>query len=170
MNLKTGFFSLALGTMLIGSAALADDAQKPLVPQNNTAQAQGFRGAPEQTYSWGHGDDRQYRDRDYDHDRRDYDHDRWNRHTPQPPAPQNQQGRYELKYVQQWVPGRYEQVWVPRDCRYRPRWGTTQCIEGHYDQQWVEGSYQQVEQWVWVPSRWHRSSGPEWGTPASYHY
>ena len=54
---------------------------------------------------------------------------------------------------------------MPQDCRYRPRWGTTQCTEGHYDQQWVEGHYQQVEQWVWVPQHWHQGG---WRSPAGY--
>ncbi len=175
MDLKTGIFSLALGTLLLGSTARADGTQQLQAPQNNNAQvqAQGFRGGPEQTYSWGHGDDRQYRDRDddhdrwgHDHDRWDHDNDRWGRHTPQPPAPQGQQGRYELKSVQQWVPGRYEQVWVPQDYNCRPRWGSPNCTGGYYNQQWVEGHYETVQQWVWVPERWHRGSG--WGTPAGY--
>jgi hypothetical protein len=138
MNLKTGIFSLALGTLLLGSTAMADDNQ--FQPQWNdngtTVQAQGYY-----------------------------------RHGQPPPAPRNQQGRYELRTVQQWVPGRYEQVWVPQQCNYKPRWGTTKCRGGYYDQRWVEGRYQNVEQWVWVPSRWHRSSGPEWNSsPASYNY
>lgn len=138
MNLKTGIFSLALGTLLLGSTAMADDNQfQPQWSDNGTAvQAQGFY-----------------------------------RHGPQPTPPRNQQGRYELRTVRQWVPGRYEQVWVPQRCNYKPRRGVTKCRDGHYDQRWVEGHYQNVEQWVWVPSRWHRNSGPEWSTsPASYSY
>jgi hypothetical protein len=141
MDLKTGIFSLALGTLFLGSAARAEGPQQFQAPQYNGAQvqAQGFRGTPSQTYSWGHAD--------YDHNRRD---DRWYRHTPQPPAPYHQHGRYELKYVQQWVPGRYDQVWVPQDCSYRPRWGSPNCTGGYYNQQWVDGHYETVEQWVWV--------------------
>jgi hypothetical protein len=114
---------------------------------------------------------------DGNHDRRygrapryEHNHNSDCRHGPQPTPPQNEQGRYELKLTQQWVPGRYEQVWVPQDCRYKPRRGTTQCRGGYYDQRWVEGRYETVEQWVWVPSRWHRSTGPEWGTPVHYSY
>ena len=141
MDLKTGIFSLALGSLLLGSAARAEGTQQFQAPLNNGAQvqAQGFRGTPSPTYSWGHAD--------YDQNRRD---DRWYRHTPQPPAPQHQHGRYELKYVQQWVPGRYDQVWVPQDCNYRPRWGSQNCTGGYYNKQWVDGHYETVEQWVWV--------------------
>ena len=167
MDLKTGIFSLALGTLLLGSAARADDTQQFQASQNNNAQvqAQGFTQVYGPTNSWGHGDDDHDR-RDRDDDRWGHDHDRGYRRTPQPPAPQSQQGRYELKYVQQWVPGNYQQVWVPESCRYRPRWGTQQCTPGHYDQQWVDGHYESVQQWVWVPEHWHRGSG--WGTPAGY--
>jgi len=141
MNLKTGIFSLALGTLLLGSTAMADDNQ--FQPQWNN------HGAPIQVHV----------------------HTGACRHGPQPTPPQHQQGRYELRTVQQWVPGRYEQVWVPQQCNYKPRRGVTKCRGGYYDQRWVEGRYQAVEQWVWVPSRWHRNSGPEWqSSPASYYY
>ncbi|AKJ07970.1 hypothetical protein ATI61_107410 [Archangium gephyra] len=74
-----------------------------------------------------------------------------------PPAPpprshrQHPSGRYELQTVQQFVPGHYEQVWVERNCRYRPRRHVTKCEGGHYEQRWVEGYYQSVQEWVWVP-------------------
>jgi hypothetical protein len=153
MALKTGIFSLALGALLLGSTAQADDTQQFQAPQNDDTQvqAQGFRGGDNQPYS------------------RDNSNGRYRR-MPQPQPPQNQQGRYELKLMQQWTAGRYEQVWVPQDCRYQPRRGGTKCRDGYYDRQWVAAHYETVEQWVWVPARWQRHSGPEWGTPASYRY
>jgi hypothetical protein len=158
MNLKTGIFSLALGTLLLGSTAMADDNQfQPQWNDNGTeAQAQGFHG----------GYDSNYRAPIQVHV-----HTGACRHGPRPTPPQHQQGRYELRTVQQWVAGRYEQVWVPEQCHYKPRRGVTKCRGGYYDQRWVDGHYQNVEQWVWVPSRWHRNSGPEWNSsPASYNY
>jgi hypothetical protein len=137
MALKTGIFFLALGALLLGSTAQADDNH-------------GRRHGRAPRYEHTHSSDC--------------------RHGPQPTPPQYEQGRYELKLTQQWVPGRYEQVWVPEDCRYRPRRGTTKCRGGYYEQRWVEGRYETVEQWVWVPSRWQRNSGPEWGTPVHYTY
>jgi hypothetical protein len=78
--------------------------------------------------------------------------------TPPPPEPPRhrwprQQGRYELQTVQRWVPGHYEQVWVERDCRYKPRRNVTKCTGGYYDQRWVPGYYQPVQEWVWVEGR-----------------
>ncbi|WP_224244775.1 hypothetical protein [Hyalangium gracile] len=160
MALKTGFFSLALGALLLGSTAQADDTQKSQAQQSDAQmQTKGFHGGSEHTYSWGNGDNREYRgapSRDYSPGGRYY------RRTPQPQAPRHQQGRYELKLVQQWVSGGYEQVWVPRECRNYGRRGRVQCTGGYYEQQWVDGHYETVEQWVWVPGRWHHAA------PASY--
>jgi hypothetical protein len=165
MALKTGIFSLALGALLLGSTAQADDTQQFQDQQDDTqVQAQGFRGGDNQPRD--NDDNRQY-GRGPDQDRGS--HGRYRR-MPQPQPPQNQQGRYELKLMQQWTAGRYEQVWVPQDCHYKPRWGASKCRDGYYDQQWVAAHYETVEQWVWVPARWQRHSGPEWGTPASYRY
>jgi hypothetical protein len=150
MALKTGIFSLALGALLLGSTAQADD---------NLFQTQHHRDG-----RWSD------HDRQYGRPVHGHVHGSDCRHGAQPAPPQNQQGRYELRLVQQWVPGRYEQVWVPQDCRYKPRRGTTKCQGGYYDQRWVEGHYETAQQWVWVPYRWNRNSGPEWGTPASYYY
>ena len=173
MALKTGIFSLALGALLLGTSAMADDNQFQAQQYgDDQAESQGFRGGYR-------GDDRRDDHRDgrwNDHDRQygrpayGHVHSSDCRHGTQPAPPQNQQGRYELRQVQQWVPGRYEQVWVPQDCRYKPRWGTTKCRGGYYDQRWVEGHYQVAEQWVWVPYRWNRGTGPEWGTPVNYYY
>ncbi|ADO68788.1 hypothetical protein [Stigmatella aurantiaca] len=112
MALKSGIVFLALGTLFLGSSALA----------------QGGYG--------GHGGP--------------------SHHRPQPPRPSNQEGRYELQTVQEWSPGRYEKVWVPEECRYRPRRGVQQCQGGYYEQRWVPGRYETVEKWVWVPGRYHR--------------
>jgi hypothetical protein len=176
MALKTGISTLALGALLLGSAAQADDTQKTLAPENEKTQiqAQGFNGSV--SITWGDDHD-QYDNGRYDN-RRDNDHyaDRGSyrghvhgrdcRHGPQPTPPRHQQGSYELRNVQQWVEGRYEQVWVPEDCRRRGRWGRTKCTGGYYDQRWVEGHYETVQQWVWVPSRWQHQASPV----TYYHY
>jgi hypothetical protein len=80
--------------------------------------------------------------------------------TPPPPEPPRhrwprEQGRYELQTVQRWVPGHYEQVWVERECKYKPRRNMTKCTGGYYDQRWVPGYYQPVQEWVWVQGRRH---------------
>ncbi|MDY7232308.1 hypothetical protein [Hyalangium rubrum] len=182
MALKTGIFSLALSALLLGSTAMAQDTQVN-TQQNLTAapEAQAFHGGHDQpSYYDGRDDHGRYDDRRDRHDRHDR-HDRRDRrgrfevhihtgnchHGPQPAPPQNEQGRYELRLTQQWVPGRYEQVWVPQDCRYRPRRAVTKCTGGYYDQRWVEGRYETVEQWVWVSAPWQRHSGSGWGAPAS---
>ena len=169
MALKTGIFSLALGALLLGTSAMADDNQfQAQYHDGSPAESQGFRGGYR-------GDDRRdgrWNDHDRQYGRPAYGHVHSSdcRHGAQPAPTQNQQqGRYELRQVQQWVPGRYEQVWVPQDCRYSPRRGT-KCRGGYYDQRWVEGHYQVAEQWVWVPSRWNSGTGSGWGTPVNYYY
>lgn len=121
MALKSSIFSLALGTLLLGSSALAQEAQ-------------GFRGGQGPGYG-----------------APSHHHPRPSR----PSRPSGQEGRYELQTVQVWSPGRYEQVWVPEQCHYRPRRGK-HCEGGYYQQQWVPGRYETVEKWVWVPIRYHR--------------
>jgi hypothetical protein len=128
MALKTGFFSLALGALLLGSTAQAADAQAE--HDASSVVAQDFRGP-----GWGNGSNG--------------GHD--NRRTPPP----NQNGRYELRMVKKWVEGRYEQVWVPEDCRGGSRRYVRKCEGGHYAQKWVPGRYEQLEQWVWVPAPRH---------------
>jgi hypothetical protein len=64
----------------------------------------------------------------------------------------NRNGRYELRTVQKWVAGRYEQVWVPQDCSDRSRRYIMKCQEGRYEQRWVPGHYEKVQEWVWVPA------------------
>lgn len=168
MALKTGIFSLALGALLLGSNARADDQEVQLHVNTGETGVQlewnsGEAGV--QAYGYRRGYDQPYHSPGQDHVHSSHCH-----HGPQPTPPRNQHGRYELRLVQQWVPGRYEQVWVPEKCKYRPRWGTVKCRGGYYEQQWVEGHYETAEQWVWVPARRHRSTGPEWGSPVSYSY
>lgn len=84
---------------------------------------------------------------------------------PMPRPPGHERGRYELQTVQRWVPGHYEQVWVPEQCR-TGHWGRTRCRPGYSEQQWVPGRYEQAQQWVWVRT-------PRWGghraAPATYY-
>jgi hypothetical protein len=175
MALKNGIFSLALSALLMGSTAMAQeaqshdaDAQFQAPPPGAETNAQGFHGGWNGERSW----DRERDDRERRHYRPGrievHVHNGYCNHAPQPTPPQYQQGRYELRYEQQWVPGYYQQVWVPEECKYKPRRGVTKCRGGYYDQQWVPGRYETVEKWVWVPSHHRRQVGPEWGTPASY--
>lgn len=163
MALKTGIFSLALGALLLGSNAQADDTQN--FSAGVEIQVEGFRGGYDQNHRY---DDDEY-NRQYGHGQ-GHVHGSQCNHGPQPTPPRNRHGRYELQQVQKFVPGRYEQVWVPQECRYKPRRGVTKCRGGFYEQRWVPGHYETVEQWVWVPGRWQRSGGPEWTAPASYRY
>src|SRR5262245_32548411 len=58
------------------------------------------------------------------------------------PCPTDRQGdrsgRYEQRTVQRWVPGQYQQVWVPEQCttRFRQRgyWrmAANVCVPAHY--------------------------------------
>ncbi len=78
---------------------------------------------------------------------------------PMPPTYQNQ-GHYELRTVQRWVPGQHEQVWVPEQCVTRQKpWGTkVRCRPGFYDSRWVPGHYVTVQEQVWVP---HNTPHPQ---------
>ena len=73
-------------------------------------------------------------------------------HAPEPVSRPG--GRYELRTVQNWVPGHHERVWVPEVChtKHRKHSRKTVCRDGYYDERWVEGYYQQAEEWVWVPA------------------
>ncbi|MBX7113269.1 MAG: hypothetical protein K1X64_02960 [Myxococcaceae bacterium] len=69
----------------------------------------------------------------------------------QPQEQYTTDGRYELRSVQRWVPGRYMQVWVAQACNhYRHRHGQG-CNNGYYQQQWQAGHYETVQEWVFVP-------------------
>lgn len=73
-------------------------------------------------------------------------------------------GRYELRTVQRWVPGHYEEVWVPERCQPRGRHFHMKCRGGYYDRRWEPGRYETVQDWVWVPAYRPR----EW-RPVDYH-
>jgi hypothetical protein len=165
---KTGIFTLALSALLLGSTALAEDAQEVQTQQNfapdSEVQAQEFHGGYDQSYSWDDDDGRRHHRAPI----QVHIHTSHCNHGPRPVPPRNEHGRYELKLVQKWIPGRYEQVWVPRECKHKPRRNVTKCWGGYYEQQWVPGRYETVEEWVWVPAPWHRNRGPEWGTPATH--
>jgi hypothetical protein len=141
MALKNGIFSLALGALLFGLTAQAQDAHDA---SSVDAQEQGFRGSP-QAPSYSSGRNR----------------------MPQPRPQPNRQGRYELKQVKQWVPARYEQVWVGQDCSDRSHRYVTRCEPGHYEQRKVPGHYETMEEWVWVPAPQRGHQGPVWGSVAS---
>jgi hypothetical protein len=64
-------------------------------------------------------------------------------------------GHYETRQVQQWVEGRYENVYVAQQCHLqsniRKPWKQKQiCTPAHYTQRWVPGHYVTVTQQVWV--------------------
>jgi hypothetical protein len=160
MALKAGIFSLALGALLIGSTAQADDTQN--FSAGVEIQVEGFRGGYDQNH--------RYDDDEYNRYGHGHTHGSSCNHGPAPRPTHNQQGRYEIQLVKKFVPGRYEQVWVPEDCRYRPRRGVMKCTGGYYEQRWVPGRYEMVEEWVWVPGRWHRGSDSRWAAPANYRY
>ena len=77
-------------------------------------------------------------------------------------------GRYELRTVQRFVQGQYQQTWVPEQCSLRERqrgWyrqAAQVCVPAHYEQRWMPGHYESAQQWVWVPfegrghGRWGR--------------
>src|SRR6185295_3979382 len=79
----------------------------------------------------------------------------------------DRRGHYEQRVVQQWVPGRYQQVWVPEQCntRFRQRgWyrsAANVCVPAHYAQQWMPGHYESTQQSVWVPYSFHNHH--QWG-------
>jgi len=80
-------------------------------------------------------------------------------------------GHYQLRTVQQWVPGRYEQTWVPQQCWTRPRWGgeAIKCRGGFYASRWIPGHYEAVQSTVWVPFHGYPPSQPYggWGYPGA---
>ncbi|MFL5319646.1 MAG: hypothetical protein ACJ790_08300 [Myxococcaceae bacterium] len=80
--------------------------------------------------------------------------------TPVPPPgnsgyQQQAPGHYELRTVNEFVPGRYDQVWVPASCTYQ-RWGhwghhgRQVCSPGYYTQQWIPGRYVETSKYVFV--------------------
>lgn len=132
MALQHGIFTLALSAMLLAPVAAKADDLRWGGPHDASPVGTGQHGHPGGGY-----------------------HPAPTPPPAQPPPPSRgprQQGRYELQTIQKWVPGHYEQVWVERDCKYKPRQHETRCKGGYYDQRWVEGYYQPVREWVWVPA------------------
>ena len=76
-------------------------------------------------------------------------------------------GRYQLRTVQRFVQGQYQQTWVPEQCSFRERhrgWysqAAQVCVPAHYEQQWMPGHYESAQQWVWVP--FHGRGHGRWG-------
>ncbi len=58
-------------------------------------------------------------------------------------------GHWELRDVQKWVDGQWNQVLVPGRC-FMTRWGQ-RCTPGSYQNVWQEGRYVTVQERVWVP-------------------
>lgn len=74
---------------------------------------------------------------------------------PAPGIPRNS-GHYELRPVNRWVEGRYEEYYVAGRCEVRrhhrhPRHARRYCTEGYLAQRWVPGHYVQASEYVWVP-------------------
>lgn len=63
-------------------------------------------------------------------------------------------GNYQLQNVSSYVPGRYEQQWVPEVCRTerRGRYVHNVCRQGYYESVWVPGQQVVSQEWVWVPA------------------
>lgn len=137
MNIKTTMMGAALSLTLLPLAARAEHEYSPVEPEQQYQQ----QYQPEQ-YQQPYQEAPAYQ-------------------TARPPMPRDYgrrrgHGRYELRTVQQWVAGRYQQVWVPEQCSMRERqhgWVRTTgsvCIPAHYGQQWTPAHYESVQQWVWV--------------------
>ncbi|XXF78729.1 hypothetical protein P2318_02935 [Myxococcaceae bacterium GXIMD 01537] len=153
MALKNGIWTLALGTLLFGStAALADEHR--WTGSEHEASA-NWGGGVQLGAEFGQGSFQVHV------------HSGNCNHGPMPRPPPRQHGRYEMQTVQRFVPGRYEQVWVPEQCDYRHRRRAVRCSGGYYEQQWVPGRYETVQEWVWVPAPRPRYGGG-WSSPAGY--
>lgn len=94
-------------------------------------------------------------------------HDGRCHHGATPPGVPSQTGRYELRTVQRWVPGRYQQVWVPQQCRQKRR--RVKCRGGYYEQRWEPAHYVTAQEWVWVPAATRPWPQPSYyGAPAGF--
>jgi hypothetical protein len=94
---------------------------------------------------------------DREHEWREHQRREWNRRPivtfgPMYRGPINA-GHYELRDVQRWVDGQWNQVFVPGACTVSP-WGQQQCADGSYQNVWQEGHYMTVQERVWVPCRY----------------
>ena len=102
-------------------------------------------------------------DRDFDRDRPSYEEGRERYRSEGAWRNDGNAGRYEVRTVQQWVPGRYEQIWVGQQCWTHPsRWRgeVVRCRPGFYDNRWMPGHYQMVQTQVWVPYRTYPRAQP----------
>lgn len=86
-------------------------------------------------------------------ERERWERERWQRQqvvvAPTMAVPPAQAGgHYQVQLVRRWVPGRYEQVWVPGSC---VGFGYARvCSQGQYQNVWRAGAYQDVQENVWV--------------------
>jgi len=62
-------------------------------------------------------------------------------YCPPPPPPEYIPGHWET--IREWVPGKWERVWVPG---HYDQWGN--WVEGHYEERQTPGYY--VERRVWI--------------------
>ena len=144
--MKTTIVAASIALSLLSTAAFAQGTYRPAPPSGT---AYGV------TYGYGYDDGRGHQhDDDCDHGRRGYDRD-----GDGDVDRRDRKGRYELRSVQQWVPGQVTQVYVPGVCRSSPSGFARFCSEGRYETRQGPGYYQTVQQWVWVPS----SRGDRWG-------
>jgi hypothetical protein len=81
-----------------------------------------------------------------------HSHDCGHRPVDPPPGYSGRRGRYELQTVSHWVPGRFEEVWVPERCKTRGHGRRVKCKGGFYDRRWVPAHQIQSQEWVWVPA------------------
>lgn len=65
------------------------------------------------------------------------------------PRPVNDNGRWELRSTQQYVPGTTQQVYVAGQCFYG-RHGRQVCQPGRYVTTQTAGHYETQQSWVWV--------------------
>lgn len=72
------------------------------------------------------------------------------------PVEAQDNGRYELRDTQKWIPARYEQVVVQqcvekRHHGHRNHWKSQRCFPVTQTRT-VPGYYENVQEWVWVPT------------------
>jgi hypothetical protein len=65
------------------------------------------------------------------------------------PRPVNNNGRWEMRTTQQYVPGTTQQVYVAGQCRMGYR-GRQVCEPGRYVTTQTAGHYETQQSWVWV--------------------
>lgn len=150
----------ALALSLFSTTALADDCDAPTPPpggyqpgvrvdfSNNGHATGGYVDANAGYANAGYAN--RYDD-DYGDD--DYRRNNWRRGN-------RRGGHFELRNVQQWVPGQTQQVWVAGFCHRPPFSPVRVCTPGRYVSQGSPGYYTTVQQWVWVEhsrrERWGR--------------